>query len=309
MRSEKLLLFLLPIIFFTITSCSSDSEDSPTKPEPEKPEVINPANQKLVSIVYPQSMDIGYSKDPQTYEYDDLKRVNKVSFTGWVYGVTYVNENLIEVEMLDDPIAGLKQHSKRSFHLQNGNVALVVNSSYDIVESTKEVRAGTKDSILYKYTNNYLSRVEHYGSNNNGINYRLNRQVDFKIENGNVTQTKETGYAGEVVEVNYTYDSNAYINMGDMIYETPLSYVNNFGMDIVVKDRLGKKSTNNIIKIDNIYKAYLPQPTSFNSITLKRNVDEFGRISEILMSGTTLTVLNSNNFKNFNDVKMSFIYK
>lgn len=309
MRSEKLLLFLLPFIFFTITSCSSDSGDSPTKPTPVQPEVINPANQKLVSIVYPRSMDIGYSRDPQTYEYDDLKRVNKISFSGWVYGVTYVNDNLIEIDMLDDPIAGFKQNSKRSLHLQNGDITLMVNSSFDVVEATKEVRSSSKDSVLFKYTNNYLSRLEYYGSSNNGKNYRLNRQVDYKIENGNVTQMKETGYSGEVVEVNYTYDNSPYINMGDMIYETPFFYAFNYGMDIVVKDRIGKKSTNNVIKIDNIYKNYLPQPTAFNSITLKRNLDEFGRLAEILMSGTTITEVNSTNFKKFTDVKMSFIYK
>jgi hypothetical protein len=309
MISGKLLPFLLLFIFFTITSCSSDDNVSSTKPNPVQPEVINPASQKLISIDYPYSPDIVYSKDDQTYEYDDLKRVNKISYSGWVYGVTYLNENLVEINMLNDPFAGRRENSKQLLHLQNGNITLMVKSSFDVIELTNEVRNSQKDSVVFKYTNNYLSGLEEYQSRNNGKNYSLNRQVDYKIENANIIQMKETGYSGEVVEVNYTYDNSPYIDMSDMIYETPFFYATKASKSIVTKDRIGKKSANNIIKIDFKYKNYLPHRKAFNSIVLKTNLDKFGRLAEVLMSGTTKTEVNSTNFENFTDVKTSFIYK
>ncbi|WP_166924527.1 hypothetical protein [Flavobacterium poyangense] len=303
--------FIFPfLILSTITSCSSDT-DSPSTPDPVLPEVVNPANEKLVSVVYPFSSNIPYMMDKQDFEYDNLKRISKIALGGFVHGITYVNPDLIEINLLDDPIEGIKMQSKKTITLKDGNVVLIVDRKFDVYAAANEVRNSQTDSTLFSYTNKYLSKVQFYRKSVNwGNSYSLNKQVDFQQVNGNITQAKITEVkSGIGTVVNYTHDASPYMNMGDMVYETPLYYGSVEGLHIFFKDKLGKNNVNNITKAELSYEKSLPGYFAYKTINFSRNVDKHGRLTEILLSGTTIKDINETPAGNFINEKMSFIYK
>lgn len=309
MRFSKLPFILFSSICITITSCSSD-EDSASDTLPVQPEVVNPANEKLVSVVYPFSNNIPYMMDKQTFEYDNLNRISKIKFTGFVYGVTYVNPDLIEINLLEDPIEGRKMVSKKTISLKDGNVTLIVDKKFDLIEATNESKNAETDSTLFSYSNKYLSKVQFYGKSVNwGNSYSLDKQFDFIEVNGNITQAKETSEYSGITEVNYSYDSNPYVNMGDMVYETPLYFGSVEGLHVFFKDKLGKKNVNNIAKVDFSYEKRSNQFLGYRTIFFTRNLDKNGRLSEILLSGTLTKSVDGTPSSSFNNEKMSFIYK
>lgn len=301
------LLFFLPLLSLIITSCSSD--DSNTDPVVIEPPVIDLTNQKLVSFSYPNDPYIGIIRDKESYEYDSTNKIVKVKEGGYVYGVTYVNPDLIEVNQLEDNLTGLKVNAKTSIHLKAGSVESIVHNEIIVYDDKDQIFSAASDSTVYMYKNEYLSNVKSYSKNKYYPSYRLVNQVDFEEHNGNITKAVTKLVLADIsYTINYTYDSDAYVKGSDYTYETPLLY-SYYTLYSVLHDKFGKKSSNNIIKIDHEYTNSAPYPRSFKTMTLKRTLDTEKRLKEIIVSGTTFDDLKNYVGLDFKDAKATFTYQ
>jgi hypothetical protein len=303
----KKLLFFLPVLSLVITSCSSDE---PT-PEPvvEPPVVVAPVPQKLVSYDYPYHENIGIRRDKETYEYDSENRIAKVSFGGAAFGITYVSSDLIEVNQLEDNLTGYKVNSKSSIHLKEGSVELIVKREIIVSETKEEVFSVSTDSTVFTYKNKYLSKTQTYQKNNYFPVYRVINQADFEEQNGNITKaTVKLLYPETTYIIDYTYDTEAYVNGSDYTYETPLIYSYNL-WHFILHDKMGKKSTNNIIKMDHSYPETKPGIRSFKTMTLRRKLDTEKRLQEIVISGTVFDGATGDKTLEYKDAKGTFTYK
>lgn len=302
MKFQKLSLLSLALIMLSLSSCSSD--DSSKSDEKTDPVVVAPVEEKLVSITYPRSEKMAYSVDDEQFKYDDQKRVN---FIGYYLSVSYVNDELIETKTTGDDITNADLEEKTSIKLKNKNItSIIANRTYK--KLTGETSSVYRDSSVFSYENEYLSKIVTYAKlsvNGDGI-YRLKRQLDFKVTAGNITQVKTTD-TDKVVITNYTYDNTPNVLMGDFAYDTPVSLVR--GYYILTHDKLGKRNANNIIAMENVY-TEAPLQISYEKLTYKRVLDKSGRISEIWLSGNSIT---SNQayypLTNFTDQKVVFQYK
>lgn len=289
-------------MMLSLSSCSSD--DSSKSDEKTDPVVVAPVEEKLVSITYPRSEKMAYSVDNEQFKYDDQKRVN---FIGYYLSVSYVNDELIEMKTTGDDITNADLEEKTSIKLKNKNItSIIANRAYK--KLTGETSSVYRDSSVFSYENEYLSKIVTYAKRSvdgDGI-YRLKRQLDFKVTAGNITQVKTTD-TDKVVITNYTYDNTPNVLMGDFAYDTPVSLVR--GYYILTHDKLGKRSANNIIAMENVY-TEAPLQISYEKLTYKRVLDKSGRISEIWLSGNSIT---SNQayypLTNFTDQKVIFQYK
>ncbi|WP_409416965.1 hypothetical protein [Flavobacterium sp. PS2] len=300
------LLFFLPLMSVVITSCSSD--DSKSDPVVAPP-VIDLANQKLISFSYPYDPYIGIRRDDESYEYDNTNKIVKVKEGGYVYGITYVSPDLIEVNQLEDNLTGFKIISKRSIHLKAGSVESIINNEIFVSETNSEISSVSSDSTVFTYKNQYISKVESYRKSKYYPTYRLGQQVDFEEQNGNITKAViKSVLAGTSYTINYTYDSDAYVKGSDYTYETPLLY-SYYTLFSVLHNKFGKKSTNNIVKIDHEYTDSKPSPRSFKTMTLRRILDSEKRLKEIVVSGTTFDDLKNYVGLDFKDAKGTFTYK
>ncbi|MFH6989207.1 hypothetical protein ACHRVW_15815 [Flavobacterium collinsii] len=317
MKFKKLLLLFLPLIFFSIVSCSSDSEN----PEPtiKDPEVIDPVTKKVSTVKY--SYDGGhplqYILTEVKHEYDNLNRISKISVGGWIYSVTYVSADIIKINLIEDASAGYKEYSEKTVKLKNGDVTTIIERSSYVNESTNEASGLKIDSTNYAYSDRYLSKIQYYSSKDNGKSYSLGGQIDFQVTDGNITQVKRTNISiGNVCITKYKYDNSAYVNFGDINFETPIFCASGVFATFFY-DKLGKKSKNNIVDIEfdnNEDIVYMFGYTYFKNISIKRNLDKSGELNEILMSGTTYryskngpTITTST--KTFSDAKVNLIYK
>jgi hypothetical protein len=300
------LLFFLPLMSVVITSCSSDD---PISDPVVAPPVIDLANQKLISFSYPGDLYIGIRRDDESYEYDSTNKIVKVKEGGYVYGITYVSQDLIEVNLLEDNVSDFKVNSKRLIHLKAGSVESIVHNEIFVPETKNGISSFRSDSTVYTYKNQYISKVESYSKSKYYPTYELHQQVDFEEQNGNITKAViKSVVAGTSYTINYTYDSDTYVKGSDYTYETPLLY-SYFTLFSVLHDKFGKKSTNNIVKIDHEYTDSKPYHRSFKTMTLKRTLDSEKRLKEIVVSGTTFDDLNNYVGLNFKEAKGIFTYK
>jgi len=298
MKFQKFTVLSFVLMVFSITSCSS--EDSPAQ---EQEQEINPANQKLTSITFPSSFNLAYMMDKQELKYDDLKRL---SLNG-VVEIKYVNDELIETNLLEENISNIDLEAKTYIKLKDKNIVSVISNRI-FKKLTGEVYSIERDSTAFTYENEYLSKVVTYFKQSGDYGegkYRLEKQLDFQVTNGNITQIKTSQY-GDSYITNYTYDSSPNIPMNDFGYETPLHKI---GIDrVLVHDKIGKKNANNIVSIENVFNE-VPFQRSYKTINFKRNLDKFGRITEILLSGTCVTSNPNSVASNFTDEKLIFEYK
>ncbi|WP_202703281.1 hypothetical protein [Flavobacterium sp. UGB4466] len=301
MKFQKLPLLPLALMVLSLYSCTS--EDSPTSGEITDPAVINPAEQKLVSIAYPSSNNLAYMMDKQEFKYDNSKRINVI---GSYLSVSYVGDDLIETKTLGDNVSNADIENKTSIVLKNKNVTSIISNTV-FKRTTGETYSIERDSTVYSYANEYISKIlsYHKKSVDGDGKYRLQRQLDFQVTAGNITQVKTAEY-GEVVVSNYTYDSTPNILMGDIAYETPLSLIR--GYNILLHDKLGKRNVNNVVSMENVFKE-TPFQKSYKTVNYRRNVDKYGRISEIVISGSCVTSNPFNTATNFTDEKVIFEYK
>lgn len=302
------LLFILPLISLVLTSCSSDGSTSDS--DVVKPGVdINPANQKLVSFSFPYDPYIGIRRDDEFYGYDNTNKIVKVKEGGFVSEVIYKSPDLIEVNQLEDNITGIKINSKIAIHLKSGSIVSIVHNQISVDEIKNDIFSTSSDSSVYAYRNQYISKIKTYRKNDYNPTYRLDEQVDFEEQNGNVTKAVvQSILGGTSYTINYTYDSVAYVNGSDYTYETPLFYCYNT-LASILHDKYGKKSVNNIVKMDFEYTNSKPYPRSFKTMSLKRTLDTANRLKEIVVSGTTFDDLNNYVGLNFKDAKATFIYQ
>ncbi|GIQ60037.1 hypothetical protein Flavo103_31730 [Flavobacterium collinsii] len=317
MKFKKLLLLFLPLIFFSIVSCSSDSENP--QPTTKDPEVIDPVTKKISTAKY--SYDGGhplpYILNEVKHEFDNLNRISKISVDGWIYGVTYVSSDIIKINLIEDPVAGYKNYSEKTLKLKNGDVTTIIERSSSLNESTNEAFGAKIDSVTFAYSDRYLSKIQYYSSKDNGKSYTLGGQFDFQVTDGNITQLKRTNISiGNVNIMKYKYDNSTYINFGDINFESPIFCVSG-AFATFFHDKLGKKSKNNIVDIEfdnNEDIVYMIGYTYFKNISIKRNFDKSGELNEILMSGTTYRYskngpTTTTTTKTFSDAKVNLIYK
>lgn len=317
MKFKKLLLSFLPLIFFSIVSCSSDSENP--QPTIKDPEVIDPATKKISTVKY--SYDgvhpLPYILNEVKHEYDNLNRISKINLDGWIYSVTYVSSDIIKVNLIEDPVAGYKNYSEKTLKLKNGDVTTIIERSSSLNESTNETFGVKIDSVAFAYSDRYLSKIQNYSSKDNGKSYTLASQFDFQVTDGNITQVKRAGISiGNISITKYKYDTSAYVNFGDINFETPI-FCTSGAFATFFNDKLGKKSKNNITDIEfenNEDVVYFIGYTYFKNISIKRNFDKSGELNEILMSGTTYRYskngpTTTTSTKTFSDAKLSLIYK
>ena len=298
MKFQKFSLLSLTLILLFLSACSS--EDSP---KPDQPETIDPATQKLVSITFPTSSNMAYMADKQEFKYDDKNRINLI---GSYYSITYVNDDLIETRNLGDNVSNADLENKTSIILKNKNISSIISNTI-FRRTTGEIYSIERDSSVYTYDNEYIAKIVKYHkmSIDGDGQYRLDKQVDFTVTDGNITQIKTLEYGEEVVS-NYTYDSSPNIFMGDIAYETPVSKVD--GYEILTHDKLGKRNKNNVISVENVF-IETPFQKSYKTVNFKRNLDKSGRISEIILSGSCVTSNPLNSATNFTDEKVIFEYK
>ncbi|OXA83292.1 hypothetical protein [Flavobacterium hercynium] len=302
----KKLLFLLPALSVIITSCSSDDQTPGSVVEP--PVVVAPVPQKLFSFTPAYNLNIGISRYIESYEYDDKNRIVKINEGGPVFGVTYISEDLIEINQLSDVATGFKINSKRLIYLKDGRIELMVHNENYLSDITNQTKYVSADSTLFTYKNNYLSKVEMYRKTDYNPTYELSTKVEFEEHNGNIIKAHLVSmFEPMSYTVNYTYDTEPYVNGIDHIYQTPLQF-SYYMLRGVLYDKIGKKSTNNIVKIDCDYHF---QPVnhgiSLKTMTIKRNLDSEKRLKELLFSGTSFD--NENNLLEFKDATATFTYK
>jgi len=303
----KKLLFLLPVFSVIITSCSSD--DPSPEPVVEPPVVVAPVPQKLVSYEYPYHENMGLFRDKETYEYDNANRITKVSFGGAAFGITYVSADLIEVNQLEDALTGYKVNAKTSIYLKEGNVQLIVTKEITVYETKEEIFSTSTDSTVFTYNNKFISKSETYQKNNFFPVFRIIRQADFVEQNGNITKTTaKILYPETTYNIDYTYDTDAYVTGSDYTFETPMLYSYIF-MYSILHDKMGKKSANNIVKIDHSYPEIRPSSRSFKTMTLKRNLDTEKRLKEIVISGTVFDGVTGDKTLEYKDAKGIFTFK
>lgn len=273
----KFLKLLLLAFLFLNYSCSSETEE-----EVESPKKIN---NKLVSISYPK--DTGsYMMDRTFYEYNTSGQINKISFYGNSYNVIYVSENLIELNLIKDNILNAEIKETIYINLKNNSVQ---NSVTHTVFKALNYTQYSKDSIAYIYKNDYPYKVNYYtkmgDKNPISNNYELIKSITLTVEDGNITKAITT--EGKTTKVStYTYDNNSHINLGEFTYEMPL------GLDfkhILIHDKLGKKSTNNIVSVKNTFKTPFELVPEYKTIDYTRVLDSHNRLIEISISGKTIS--------------------
>ncbi len=270
---------LLPIVFFLITSFSCSSDDEIVIEEPL-------INLNIKSISYPQ--DTGsFMTDKTTYEYDESNKINKISFGGGgtVYEVNYINTNLIELNLLEENISGAEIEVKKSIYLNNNIVQNIVTNTEFITPNSNEY---SRDSISYTYDNNYPSKIEYYVkvSNTNPItnNYQLIKKTQFTVNNGNIIKAITT--ENQVVKESiYTYDNQPHLEFGEFTYEMPLNSSFEY---ILIHDKLNLRNSNNIIALANSFETPFEFTPEYETINYTRILDSDNRLSEIVISGSTI---------------------
>lgn len=271
--------------------------------------VVAPVPQKLVSYDYPYHENIGIRRDKETYEYDSNNKIVKVTEGGYAYGITYVSADLIEINQLEDNLTGYKVNSKRLVHLKDGYVESIVNTEIIVSETKDEVFSASSDSTVFTYKNKYISKSETYRKNKYYPVYQITQQADFEEQNGNITKaTIKTLYPETTYSINYTYDTEPYVNGSDYTYETPMLY-SYYTLYSILHDKMGKKTTNNIVKLDHVYTDFKPYSMSFKTMTLKRNLDTEKRLKEIVISGTVFDGVTGDKTLEYKDAKGTFTFK
>ncbi|TCN59395.1 hypothetical protein D0809_05745 [Flavobacterium circumlabens] len=301
MKFQKLSLLPLDLMVFSLYSCSSDDSSE----SDQEVVIVTPAEEKLVSVSNPSGSNMAYMQDKQEFKYDDQKRVNLV---GYYFSISYVNDELIETKTLGDDVSNADIETKSSITLKNKNITSIISNTV-YKRTTGETYSIERDSTVYSYENEYISKIVHYQKRSitGDGKYRLERKMDFQVTNGNITQVKTNDPYNGIVVTNYTYDNTPNILMGDFAYETPLSLVR--GYNILMHDKLGKRSANNIVTMENVF-TETPFQICYEKISYKRVLDKSGRIKEILLSGNSITS-NAAYYPlgNFKDEKVIFEYK
>ncbi|WP_044399483.1 hypothetical protein [Lacinutrix sp. Hel_I_90] len=293
MKTLKLLTLLLILSY----SCSSsDEEQTPT----ETPIV----NKNVKNVKYPTSSNTNGMAGINTnldfyYDNDQLSTIYNFPYT---YGVNYINNNLIELDIIAEITSG-DVTGKRSIHLNNNTVQFIIDEKTTSYTNSPSIEA--KDSINYTYQNQYLSKVEFYSKSTGPFSnpdYRLNKKIEFTVENGNVVKTVSTGNFLIKTSI-YTYDNKTNIKYSGFAIESPL----NLGFDyILLHDKTGLSNQNNIISINNTFEGEIRR--EYETITYEYVLDSNERLSEIIISGTTIRTLPSPETTTFTNEKTEFIY-
>ena len=305
MKPSKFLIVTVFLISILNTSCSSDDNlKQPIDSLIEQP--VNPSSQNLFSISSPRGQDMAYSGDTQEFEYDNLKRITKISFGGIVFGVIYANENLIETNLLQENISNVNLTLKSLYYIQDNKIQYILKNAISRSVDTNIFQDKERDSIQFTYVNNYISKIEEYSKFTRTVNfpaYKLEDKTEFEITNGNITRTQRTNLNIGIITSTFTYDDKPYIPMSEFAYETPY-YLNN----ILIEKYIGSKSKNNVIRVVNVYPQIAASQKYFEVVNYSRELDQFGRLQYINLSGNTIT---TNPFINssFSNKKTVFTYK
>lgn len=305
---KKTLLLLISTI--TLFSCSKDSPPNVADTN------IDPNSENLFSIRYPYSQDLPYNRDPYKFEYDNSKRIVKYSIsnssTPYTIGITYVNPNLIETNLLEDGISNFDITAKSLYTLQNNKIQYAVTKTIRKNVGSQLIYDTTIDSTLFSYDNNNIVKVETYSIGRDSPDrpgYFLQYKIDYQLSNGNITKTIFTNGPYSSSRLNYTsnftYDNQPYIPFGEFAYETPIS---NFVNYILLDKFTGNKTVNNIVKVVKSYPIGFLEK-SFETINYTREVDQFGRLKNIFMSGNIINSGSNQNNSSFTNQKIEFIYK
>ncbi len=304
-------IFLIVFLSITLFSCSSDDSSTMNETGQEEGGEDEITNQKLTAVSFPSGQNLAYSNDQINFEYDESEKISKIYTIGegTIYGVTHVDDNLIEMELLQENISNAELQEKKSIHIKNNSIEFIVTDrSFKFIGDNRTEYF--RDSISFIYANNYISKIESYTKKSTSkpilTEYIKNNDLVFEITNGNITKVVKT--EGELIKTSvYTYDENPYIELGEYAYETPF----NFGFDyILIHDKIGKGNSNNIVSITNTFETPYDLIPEYESINYKRVMDEEERIQEILLSGKTIATHPSYpSSTTFADEKVIFTYK
>lgn len=262
-----------------------DSIDIPDSTDYYENEIIP----KVQKLTYPQQTGI-YRIDPIEFEYDELDRISKITQFGDIYSVEYISDDLIIVDLIQYNFGVGDYDTEIFIHLNNDRVYNIVEN-YHYTSGTEDFAAS--DSAVFSYNENYfLKNIKHYnkstGSSYEG--YFLAGELNYSFNDGNVTQKVRTSSIFTQT-TNYTYDNNPRIPLGDLSYEMPMY---NSVIELLIYNKLGRKSANNIISMDKIYESPSEYDIglNFKNINYERVLNSSNRIAEISISGNSIQVTN-----------------
>ncbi len=199
---------------------------------------------------------------------------------------------------------------KYSLILNNSLIESVVKKLVYKKRYSLEVYQTSADSVLIKYANGFISNIKKYKKNwnissfNNNNDYKLSEELDYEITDNNITKVIRKKQLLTIIS-KYTYDDEPYVNMGEFKAENPYTLYHN----ILTYDKLGNKNANNIIKVENEFIG-VPFGKYFKYINFERNLDEFGRIKKILMTGESISENPNNTTEmSFTNEEYTFTYQ
>lgn len=240
-------------------------------------------NTNISSISFPQGTG-SYFMDKNTYEYNESNQIEKISFGGTVYGVEHIGDEKIELTLLYDNVTNLDTEIVKTIHLEDNVVQYIVTNTKFV--ATNGYTQQKRDSISFKYSDNYPSRIEYYSKHliHSPNSYDLVKEVDLTMINGNIVK-KVTSQDNLIKTSNYEYDNETHIEHGENIYETPMF----IGFEyILIHDKLGERNTNNIIALTNDFDTSDEFVSQYKTINYSRVMDSNNRLVEISISGTTI---------------------
>ncbi|WP_177763476.1 hypothetical protein [Flavobacterium sp. I3-2] len=282
MMKKKFIVCLtaLSTILVMLSSCEKEDETEPFKQEPE-------INYNLKSIDFPETGI--YSLDGQTFEYDNLNRVTKM-ISGQDYSVIY-GDNLITLDLIRHNFSSyIDVKGKINIHLLEDKVQKITFETIFVGQTKNRI---DRDSLTFTYDNNLLKEIKSFYSQDNRP-FENTSKIEFTHSNGNITKVKKDLFYEELIS-EYTYDSEKFIENGDLVYETPLFKVLNV-FSVLIKDKIGLKSKNNILTVTNSFNEEKKPHTYISFLKYTRKFDDFGRLTSIRIDG--------NGF-NYNDVQIN----
>lgn len=287
----------LTLLILTISCSSNDDQQS----SGDNTQVNNP---KLLTIEYPSRVDNSMAQihENATFTYENEK-ISKIKEGANTYSVNYINNDLIELHLLEHPYS-FDLENKTSIHLHN-NIVLYIVSNTTTTYSPSEI-TNRKDSIAYTYSNNYISKTEHYEKATNKSSYSSPIKTEYTISNGNIVTAKIIGGYTTII-TQFTYDNTPNIKYGAFAIDHPL---NNGLPYYLIHDQIGTQNANNLTSMTKTIEGGMS--TSYNkTISYTRKTDSNNRLQEISMTGTS-QILNSPTTYltgTFSDEKIIFKYQ
>ena len=306
MKINLLTTYLL--LFSTLfLACSKEDSTSNYKSE-QKDEDIENLKYRLSKIDLNHSSSQPYYIDDLSYTYAENGKLNTIQQGGFIYQVSYPNESLIELNLVEENISNVDLTKRYSIYLKEGKIDYI--NQWNIYKFSDERIDAFSDSTSYTYNGNKLMKIETFDLGNS--NHELTRYINFTYKDGNVTKSNSL-ISNTYCTSSYEYDDTPNIDLSEAKFESPVFRFNSLCY-MLIYDKLGEQNQNNLLSksIDYDDTLFIPK---FTKINYDYILDEkTGLLNTIELSGTARCDSQERypDFypsKEFNDIKVTFEFE